>query len=131
MNSFSLTTGYAIEALACLARSGGASMRVSEISELTEVPFHYLSKIFQRLGDAGITEAKRGHKGGVRLLRRPADITILEIDAALESARQVATVSADVSRPHTFWEDFHRSFRAKLAAMTLEEVITYQTRPVP
>ncbi len=130
MNSFPLTTGYAIEALACLARAGGGSMRVSEISELTGVPFHYLSKIFQRLGDAGITESKRGHKGGVRLLRPPGEITILEIDAALESARPGANIAADDSRPHTFWEAFHLSYREKLATMTLEEVIAYQTRPV-
>jgi Rrf2 family protein len=127
VTTFPLTTGYAIEALACLARSGPDSMRVGEIAELTDVPFPYLSKIFQRLGEAGITESKRGYKGGVRLSRPPAQITLLEIDAAVENTRSAA---ADSPRPNTFWEAFHRSYREKLAAMTLEEVLAYQTQPV-
>ena len=33
MTTFSLTTGYAVEALACLARHGPESMLVREIAE--------------------------------------------------------------------------------------------------
>ena len=77
MTNFSLTTGYAIEALACLARHGADSMLVREIAECTEIPLPYLSKIFQRLGEAGIVETKRGYKGGVKLTRLPAEVFLL------------------------------------------------------
>lgn len=129
MTRFPLTTGYAIEALACLAIGGDRTMRIAEISGITNIPSPYLSKIFQRLGEASIIEAKRGHKGGVRLLKPPRDITIREIDAALAGERRDARCAPATPRPLTFWESIHDSYRDKLAAMTLEEVITYQTRP--
>ena len=134
MTTLSLTTGYAIEALACLAKNGELSMRVGEIAELTEMPSPYLSKIFQRLGDAGIVESKRGYKGGVRLSRLPEEISLLEIDAAVESGRPCphGHATAETPRPNTFWEAFHQSYREKLAAMTLAEVLAYEDnhRPV-
>lgn len=133
MTTFSLTTGYAIEALACLARHGGNSMRVAEIADLTEMPSPYLSKIFQRLGDAGIVESKRGYKGGVKLSRLPEEISLLEIDAAVECARAGGHGDAaeETPRPNTFWEAFHKGYREKLAAMTLAEVLDYETNPSP
>lgn len=133
MTSLSLTTGYAIEALACLARRDGGSMRVGEIAELTEMPSPYLSKIFQRLCEAGIVESKRGYKGGVRLSRIPEEISLLEIDAAVECGRPCphGHVAAETPRPNTFWQAFHQSYREKLAAMTLAEVLAYETNPSP
>jgi Rrf2 family protein len=129
VTNLSLTTGYAIEALACLARHGASSMRVGEIAELTEMPAPYLSKIFQRLGEAGIVESKRGYKGGVRLSRPPAEISLLEIGAAVEIGRTAGhrEPPGESPRPNTFWEAFHRSYRQKLASMTLAEVLEYDS----
>jgi Rrf2 family protein len=131
VTNFSQTTGYAIEALACLARHGEESMLVREIAKNTDMPLPYLSKIFQRLGDAGIVETKRGYKGGVRLSRPPAEITLLQIDAAVEIARPggQGEQAEDSPRPNTFWEAFHKSYREKLAAMTLAEVLAYEPKP--
>lgn len=130
MTTFSHTTGYAIEALACLARCSADSMLVREIAELTAMPSPYLSKIFQRLGEAGIVETKRGYKGGVKLSRMPEEITLLEIDAAVEGGRSAAHCDSpeDSPRPNTFWQAFHQSYREKLAAMTLADVLAYETR---
>jgi len=129
--SLSLTTGYAIEALACLARHGPDSMLVREIAEHTEMPLPYLSKIFQRLGEAGIVESKRGYKGGVKLTRSPMKISLLQIDAAVEAGKSdvPGEPSEETPRPNTFWEAFHQSYRDKLAAMTLDEVLAYEPQP--
>lgn len=133
MTTYSLTTGYAIEALACLARHGSDPMLVREVAEETEMPAPYLSKIFQRLGDAGIVESKRGYKGGIRLVRPPAAISLLQIDEAVENAKSGVPCepAEDPPRPNTFWEAFHRSYREKLAAMTLAEVLAYETQYQP
>jgi Rrf2 family protein len=130
VTTFSLTTGYAIEALACLARHGPDSMLVREIAELTEMPLPYLSKIFQRLGEAGIVETKRGYKGGVKLTRPASEISLLQIDAAVEGHRASGHGESceETPRPNTFWEAFHQSYREKLAAMTLAEVLAYETQ---
>jgi Rrf2 family protein len=125
VTSHSQTTGYAIEALACLARCRPDSMLVREIAGETEIPLPYLSKIFQRLADAGIVESKRGYKGGVRLTREPEKISLLEINSAAESGRTGDTLE-ESPRPGTFWQAFHKSYREKLAAMTLADVVDYE-----
>ncbi len=130
MSGFSHTTGYAIEALASLARCSPDSMLVREIAGLTELPAPYLSKIFQRLADAGIVDSKRGYKGGVRLSRPPSQITLLQINAAVEGGR-VGDAAEDSPRPHTFWEAFHRSYQKKLGAMTLNDVLEYELHQRP
>lgn len=125
MNSYSHTTGYAIEALACLARRRPDSMLVREIAGETDIPLPYLSKIFQRLAEAGIVESKRGYKGGVKLTREPGQISLLEINAAAESGKTGDTIE-ESPRPGTFWQAFHQSYRDKLAAMTLADVVDYE-----
>jgi Rrf2 family protein len=125
VTTYSQTTGYAIEALACLARHTPNSMLVREIAGITEIPLPYLSKIFQRLAEAGIVESKRGYKGGVKFTRQPGKITLLQISSAVESARTGET-SEESPRPDTFWQAFHQSYRDKLAAMTLSDVLDYE-----
>jgi Rrf2 family protein len=100
-------------------------MLVREIAGITEMPLPYLSKIFQRLAEAGIVESKRGYKGGVKLTRPPGQITLLQINAAVESGR-AGEVSEESPRPNTFWQAFHQSYRDKLAAMTLEQVLAFE-----
>lgn len=124
MTSYSQTTGYAIEALACLARHRPASMLVREIAAETEIPLPYLSKIFQRLAEAGIVESKRGYKGGVRLTRKPGEISLLEINAASEGGK--AGDAEESPRPGTFWQAFHQSYRDRLAAMSLADVVDFE-----
>ena len=134
VTSLSLTTGYAIEALTCLARHGCPSMRVGEIAEIAEVPPAYLSKIFQRLAEAGIVESKRGYKGGVKLCKLPKNISLLEIDEAVEAASTCphAAHAHKVSpRPDTFWYAFHQSYCEKLASMTLANVLSFEANPSP
>jgi Rrf2 family protein len=125
VTSYSQTTGYAIEALACLARHAPDSMLVREIACITEIPLPYLSKIFQRLVEAGVVESKRGYKGGVRLTRSPDEISLLEINSAAESGKSGET-GEESARPGTFWQAFHQSYRDKLAAMTLADVVDYE-----
>jgi Rrf2 family protein len=122
---WSQTTGYAIEALACLARRRPQSMLVREIAGLTEIPPPYLAKIIQRLAEAGIVVSKRGYKGGVRLTAPPEKITLLQIDAAADSGRSY-DAAVDSARPDSFWEAFHQSYREQLASMTLADVLAYE-----
>jgi Rrf2 family protein len=123
--SYSQTTGYAIEALACLARHRPDIMLVREIAELTEIPPPYLSKIFQRLAEAGIVESKRGYKGGVKLAAAPDQLSLLRISNAAENSRGDEAPD-DSARPGGFWDAFHQEYRDKLAAMTLADVLEYE-----
>lgn len=125
MTSLCQTTGYAIEAMACLARQGDASMLVREIADQTGLPLPYLAKVIHKLGEAGLVESKRGHKGGVKLADDPAAISLLRISAAVEATRPA---SSDVPAPPAeigsrFWDTFQQDYREKLASMTLADVV--------
>jgi Rrf2 family protein len=125
------TTGYAIEALACLARAEAQTMRVAEVAECSGIPAPYLAKIFQRLAEAGIVTSKRGHKGGVSLVWKPDELSLLHIDASIDASRACPQykLPEESPRPTTFWEAFLHSYREKLASMTLAEVLTFEAIP--
>ncbi|MBL8236711.1 MAG: Rrf2 family transcriptional regulator [Bryobacterales bacterium] len=76
----------------------------------------YLAKVVRHLVRSGILEAEKGVKGGVRLIRKPADITLLAI---VESCQGV--VVGDFcrgKRPEPAICSFHR------AALELHNAIT-------
>ena len=125
MTSLCQTTGYAIEAMACLAEQGDTSMLIREIADQTGIPLPYLAKVIHKLGEAGLVESKRGHKGGVKLAVAPSSLSLLRISAAVEGSR---SASSDVppipSGPgNRFWASFQHDYREKLASMTLADVI--------
>jgi Rrf2 family protein len=90
MAIFSRACEYGLRAVIYMARSGadGAPAWVSARRIATElgIPFHFLSKIFQQLGGAGLVVSSRGPKGGVRLARPPSDINLLQIVQALDGS---------------------------------------------
>jgi Rrf2 family protein len=106
-------------------------MPVAEVAESTGIPAPYLAKVFQRLSDAGIVRSKRGHKGGVMLVSSPGKLSLLEINAAIDSTQTCPhhKMLKESPRPTTFWEAFHHSYREQLATMTLAEVLAYQAIP--
>jgi FeS assembly SUF system regulator len=57
---------------------------VPELARETGVPQPTVSKILKQLGRAGILESTRGARGGYRLARRPEDVTVADVIAALE-----------------------------------------------
>ena len=68
-----------------LARSGPErKLRTRRIAETLGVSAAHLSKVLQRLGRAGLVEATRGPRGGNRLARPAAAISLLDIYEALE-----------------------------------------------
>ena len=74
-----------IHALAHLARSyGEAPVTTASIAAAYGVSEAHLSKVFQRLGKAGLVKSVRGPHGGFRLARAPGKITLREIYEALD-----------------------------------------------
>lgn len=80
---------YAVTASAYLANcTDGAFHMVGEIARLNALSPSYLSKILQRLAHHDILDSRRGAKGGYRLRRPAAQITLSEVVAA---SRRVET----------------------------------------
>lgn len=79
------TAEYAFRAMSCLVghyRDG--AIRSKDLSEQANIPPFYLSKIMRRLVIAGLVTSQRGHGGGFRLARPPADICFLDILNAVD-----------------------------------------------
>ncbi len=75
---------YAVRCVLYLARQEkDALVSRQVIADQCGIPSHFLAKIAQQLAKAGIIEILQGAKGGYRLLRRPADISLLEVIEAI------------------------------------------------
>ena len=57
------------------------------ISEVLNIPKPTLVKILQSLNHAQIIETKEGKQGGVRLMKQPAEIRVLDILEAVEKGK--------------------------------------------
>lgn len=74
---------YAVSAVAYLVslRDEGYHM-AEEIADQTRLSASYLSKILQRLAKAGVLDSRRGAKGGYRLARPAASMSLSEVISA-------------------------------------------------
>ncbi|MBI4890643.1 MAG: Rrf2 family transcriptional regulator [Acidobacteria bacterium] len=110
------TSLSAIRALLLLGQKGAdenwSPRRVAE--ELGESPT-YMAKIFRQLVKAGILEAERGAKGGVRLARPKEEITLLDVVQACQGI--IVGSYCRSSRPRSADCNFH------LAALELHEAV--------
>jgi Rrf2 family iron-sulfur cluster assembly transcriptional regulator len=72
---------YVIKALSYLAVYGSSSKytMVREISEKTNIPYHFLSKIFQDLSTTNWVNSKKGRSGGFTLSVDTNNLTLLDI----------------------------------------------------
>ena len=80
MQFLSQSAQYAISALIVLSREEqGKAVSAAELARPLHCPAAYLSQTLARLIPAGIVDSRRGLNGGVYLLRKPAEITLLEV----------------------------------------------------
>lgn len=76
----SLTCTYAIRALTYLATQNPEETTMSSlISEQTNIPLAYLSKILLTMKDQGILESLKGPGGGFYFVKEPRNLYLEEI----------------------------------------------------
>jgi Rrf2 family transcriptional regulator, iron-sulfur cluster assembly transcription factor len=76
---------YGVLGLMCLARRPfGAVVMIDEVSREEQIPKSFAAKIFQSLVRAGLVRSNRGTGGGFTLLKRPEEITVLDVIEAIE-----------------------------------------------
>ncbi len=75
---------YALSSLARLALRHPEAVSVETLATLQRIPRAFLSKVLGRCAKAGIVRAKTGPAGGMRLVRDPEHISILDIVEACE-----------------------------------------------
>jgi len=80
-------TRYSMLALTRLAKEfGKGTLLINEIAESEKIPKRFLESILLELKKNGYLGSKLGKKGGYYLLKRPEDVSLLEIIRLFEGS---------------------------------------------
>ena len=83
--------GYGLIAMTHLAKVGPEQViSAREIAEQFGVPVSLLMNVLKDLSGAGYVESVRGARGGYRIARRPKDINLADLIAAVEGPVRLA-----------------------------------------
>lgn len=85
----SQTVEYALRAIVTIAQHEGTPCTSQKISELTQVPGPYLSKMMQGLVRANLVTSKRGLHGGFVLTKDASELSIWAIVDAVEPIQRI------------------------------------------
>lgn len=133
MLKFSRRIDYSIVALAHLALHGaGRPVSAKEIAETYRLPRPIISNVMKHLAHVGVVSSVRGVRGGYRLERDPAEITLGEVVEAIEGPVRLTLCAPAAGGPTCAIEDscpvrkpirrFHERIGGLLAAMTLADL---------
>lgn len=123
-------TDYAIRAMVLLASCQG-KMSVAELARSEQVPVEFLKKIMQKLKNCRLVESAQGPFGGYKLAKRPDDITLYEIIAAVQGPVYMNVCFADPSACdgsnacilRNMLGEIGRNLRDSLDGVTLEDIL--------
>jgi Rrf2 family protein len=114
--------------LATLRENSYVSIR--DISDELNISFHFLTKIFQQLTQAGLLRSLRGPRGGIALARPANQITLLDLVRAIDgdglfTQCVLGLPGCGEEKPcplHRDWTVEREHLHTLFAGMTLEEV---------
>jgi Rrf2 family protein len=87
---------YALMAMKHLAvRPDGASASAREIAEQYDIPVELLAKVLQRLAKRGLLSSLQGTRGGYKLARPTAMISVADIIQAIDGPLTVTACSTE------------------------------------
>lgn len=141
-------------ALHCLLHLTGKPVGVEEASvrdlaELQGLSVEYVAKLFTKLHKAGLTVATEGARGGFKLARPAASISVLDVVEAIDGpkplfdcreirsrcavydANTAKRASQGVCSIHAIMLDAERSMKAVLAAQTLADIAARTALKLP
>lgn len=131
---FSKRCNHGIRAVLYLAAhaSEGGYLSIRAIAKELDLPFHFLTKILQDLGDAGIVESIRGKSGGVRLAVPAKDLDVLRVVDVLEGEAFLRGCvlgfeecsSKNPCALHDRWKEMRKDLMDMFSAENLERVAT-------
>lgn len=135
---FSQTLEYSLRAVAMLAGDPETARTTREIAEVTKIPQAYLSKVLQELRRAGIVQSQAGARGGVRLVRDPEELTILEVVNAVDPVARIRECPLGLASHGVRLCPLHKRLDSAMemvedafAKTTLAEVLAEPTESIP
>jgi Rrf2 family protein len=135
---FSQKVEYALRAVVHLAHQSPAPRTVEQIAKATKVPQAYLAKVIQELVHGGVARSQRGIRGGISLVKSPADLTILEVVNAVDPIRRINTCPLGLESHGVRLCPLHRRVDNALASVedafrstSLAEILAEPTESTP
>ena len=130
-------TDYGILLLTHLASNLERQLNAPELAAETRLPLPMVSKILKLLVREGLLVSHRGVKGGYTLARRPEQVRMAEIIAALEgpiAITECVDVSSDCSHQSLCpvrgnWQRINDAVRHALEGITLAEMVHPLSEP--
>lgn len=109
-------------------------LSTQSISDILDIPKPTLVKILQNLTSSGIIETKEGKLGGIRLVKKPSKITVLDIFEATEKGKPLFQTSFNLTvegkRPNNaqksvkkILSNTEKLMKNSLAKKTIEEML--------
>jgi Rrf2 family protein len=128
---YSNACAYAIRAMSHLAmmRPDGYVL-LDELCDGTDLPRHFVAKIFQDLVRHGLLVSAKGRGGGFALAHKPQNLTLYDIVAAVDGVAGleqcvVGMAKCDDTQPcpqHDQWKGVRQHIREFLENTTLEQM---------
>ncbi len=131
MIRISRLTDYGIVLLTHMAVQPERVHNATEVAAETHLPLPTVSKLLRLLARERLLESHRGVKGGYGLARRPDEITIASIVAALEGPIAITTCSSSTPQDcehetlcpvRGHWNLINLAIRQALEAITLADL---------
>ena len=123
-----------------------AALPAARLAEYHGVPSAYLAKHLQALARAGVLETVKGPRGGYRLARPAAEITVLDVVEAVDGHEPAfrcteirrrgpsAAPARDYRTPcgiHRVFNDADDAWRSMLAATTIADLVVGVVQEAP
>jgi Rrf2 family nitric oxide-sensitive transcriptional repressor len=135
---FSQTVEYALRAVAFLASQAPEARTTDQVSTATRVPKAYLSKVLQGLCREGIVHSQRGSGGGMTLVKRPEELSILEVVNAVDPICRIqecplglASHGVRLCPLHKRMDNALAQVEATFRTSTLAEILAEPSESIP
>lgn len=124
---------FAVQSMVDLAlRERSGPVALARIAERQGVSLSYLEQLFSRLRRAGLVESTRGPGGGYTLGRRPVDISVADIVAAVEDVIDPDLAAHPRLQPTAaLWAELDEVAMRHLATVPLSELAASQRQQQP
>ena len=131
----SLRSTYGIMAAVDLAMQvGPAPIQAKAIARRQGIPARFLEQVLHAMKKAGLVTSQRGAQGGYVLSKKPSEVSVAEILAALEgpflrmaemNGRLHPTTKSEALLAKV-WDRVHEAERHVLEAISIEELASQQ-----
>jgi len=115
MKLLSDASEYGLRAMVWLSQQPTGVYKLQEIAEGTKAPPGYLIKALQALAKAGIVSTHRGSAGGFSLVRRPDDVSVLDVIAAIDPIERIRSCPLGLDAHARFLCPMHQRIDDALA----------------